>query len=90
MIQAGTLSVTGYISSNGENSVSGPSAWGGGGSGGSVLLYGGTVTLTDNRVTATGGTSGYGNYGGYGRIAAGGSSYSGTTNPGRYTLTSGF
>jgi hypothetical protein len=75
IINAGTVSITGSITSNGAA----PGGNGGGGAGGSIQIFGGTaLTLGTSLVAATGGGNG-----GSGRIAItySGSAPTGTTNP---------
>jgi len=95
-IAADTLSVSGNITSDGEDGQIGyklPIGAGGGGAGGSIKIIGNSLTLGSGLITASGGTGGDDTYdggtGGSGRIAIySPDSISGTTSPSYGTASS--
>jgi hypothetical protein len=99
-IAANSMSVTGYIYSNGSQGTAagGGAGAGGGGSGGSILIKSNTATLGTARITSTGGAvrantgySGGSGGGGVGRIAVYyGTSVSGTSTPSYTSAASGY
>ncbi|MFC1653586.1 hypothetical protein ACFL1M_01950 [Patescibacteria group bacterium] len=94
-IAADTITVSGSVSSDGNNGGNSTRPAGGGGSGGSVKLMGNTLTLGSSLVTAENGAGGSGGgnggAGGDGRVAVGYStSVTGTSSPSYTSLSTDY
>ena len=86
-ISANSISINGFIRSNGSAGINGDMGGsGGGGAGGSIKLLANTLVLGTTRVTATGGAGDVYGQGGSGRVAAYYTgSMSGTSSPTLYS-----